>query len=321
MTGATSGVGLALARELVQRGATVVVTGRSQAKCERAAEWAQEQGGAGGRAVPLAAELSNLASARALAGRVMGLFGSVDLLFLNAGMSYGASSGSRGAPQRGPQGHDVLFASNCLGQWLLCQLLLPALERSALPACVVLTSSVLAYHGQHDLAALTRPRAFEGGGLAALAAYADSKLAAVLFGAELGRRLAAEGSKVRVRAVAPGMVATSLSVRGAARDAFAAPSSPPASRWWRQRFSAAEGAKFTLAAAFSPGNHVLYGPYHLPGLICWGPRLALVGWLIENVQRLLAGPPGSLVPWPEHPLLGDRAFCDALWREWSNALK
>jgi len=162
VTGSTDGLGRRVAAELAQRGAAVLVHGRDPAKVERAAG---EVGAAGG----LVADLSRLDEVRRLAGEA----GELDTLVNNAGVI---------VPQRreSADGHELTFAVNHLSHFLLTMLLAPGLRE---PARIVNVSSI----GQAplDFGDLMLERGYESYG-----AYAQSKLAQVLFTIELAERLA-----------------------------------------------------------------------------------------------------------------------------------
>jgi NAD(P)-dependent dehydrogenase (short-subunit alcohol dehydrogenase family) len=82
VTGAGSGIGRAAARALQAAGYAVALAGRRAAELERTASLAQA---GGGRMLPVAADVGDAASVRALFARVRQEFGRLDLLFNNAG--------------------------------------------------------------------------------------------------------------------------------------------------------------------------------------------------------------------------------------------
>ncbi len=134
--------------------------------------------------------MADLASVRAFAETV----GEVDVLVNNAGvlaLPFGTS----------PDGVELHLATNHLGHFALTNLLLPRLRDR-----VVVVGSPSHRHGPLDLADLAwRRRAYRP-----YAAYADSKLANLLFMAELQRRLTAAGSTLRVTGAHPGSTATGI---------------------------------------------------------------------------------------------------------------
>jgi NAD(P)-dependent dehydrogenase (short-subunit alcohol dehydrogenase family) len=184
VTGASAGIGLETAKVLAKRGAHVVLAVRNLEKGEAAA--AQMTGD-----VELGLlDVADLTSVREFADRV----GPVDVLVNNAGvlaLPFGTS----------PDGVELHFATNHLGHFALTNLLLPRLTDR-----VVVVGSPSHRHGDLDVADLgwTRRR------YRPYAGYADSKLANLLFMAELQRRLTAAGSTLRVTGAHPGTTATSI---------------------------------------------------------------------------------------------------------------
>src|SRR6266568_4370483 len=81
ITGGTSGIGLAAARLLIERGARVMVTGRTETTLDAVREVL------GDNAVAVQSDASSLADADALADRVRSEFGALDVLFANAGIT------------------------------------------------------------------------------------------------------------------------------------------------------------------------------------------------------------------------------------------
>ena len=184
VTGANSGIGFEAAKALAGRGAEVVLAVRSPAKGEAAAALIR------GSVEVRQLDVSDLASVRAFAADV----GHVDVLINNAGIL--------GVPQsQSPDGVELQFATNHLGHFALANLLLPRLTDR-----VVVVSSQSHRSGVLDLDDLDWTRR----GYSPFAAYAQSKLANMLFLAELQRRLTAIGSILRVTGGHPGSTATSI---------------------------------------------------------------------------------------------------------------
>jgi NAD(P)-dependent dehydrogenase (short-subunit alcohol dehydrogenase family) len=189
VTGATDGLGRALARELASLGATVLLHGRDQKRLEEAR---REIGQATGsdRLRAYRADLSSLDEVRRLAREVTGEQQRLDVLVNNAGIA------GEGPRELSADGYELRFAVNYLAPFLLTHLLLPLLRRSA-PARVVNVSSV----GQVpiDFDDVMLERRYDG-----LRAYRQSKLAQVLFTFELAERLRADGERgVTVNALHP----------------------------------------------------------------------------------------------------------------------
>ncbi len=195
VTGSNTGIGKETARGLAQRGATVVLACRDVAKAGAARDDIARSTGRSDVEVE-ALDLGSTASIRAFAERFKARHARLDVLVNNAGVW----TTSRGTTS---DGFESIFGVNHLGTFLLTQELLPLLKSSA-PSRVVVLSSALHYRGKMGWDDLQyERRKFSG-----TAAYAQSKLANVLFTIALARQL--EGTKVTVNAVHPGVVTTEL---------------------------------------------------------------------------------------------------------------
>lgn len=185
ITGATSGIGRATAIALAAGGARLVLAVRDTAK---GAALTKELGG---KHVVRALDLSDLASVRRFAQSTTE---PIDTLVNNAGVASLTL-------ERTSDGFELQFGTNHLGRFLLTTLLLPQVT-----ARVVTVASQAERASRLDLEDLNWDhREFRGG-----RAYADSKLANLLFTAELDRRLRAAGSPVQAMAAHPGLVVTAI---------------------------------------------------------------------------------------------------------------
>ena len=194
VTGATSGIGKVTARELAQRGATVVVVGRSEARS--AATVSQIRRQTDNSSVEfLLADLSSQQDVRRLAKEFENRYPRLDVLVNNAG----AIMLSR---RESVDGIEMTFALNHLAYFLLTNLLLDRLKSSA-PARIVNVAS-----NSHERAKLDLDDIQVRGRYWGFGAYARSKLANILFSYELARRL--EGTGVTVNALHPGLVGTNF---------------------------------------------------------------------------------------------------------------
>jgi NAD(P)-dependent dehydrogenase (short-subunit alcohol dehydrogenase family) len=185
VTGANSGIGRAAARAFAGAGARVVLAVRHTAKGETAAA-----------AMPGTAEvrrldLASLASIRDFAD---GWSGPLDLLVNNAGVMVPPLS-------RTAEGFELQFGTNHLGHFALTNLLLPEVTGR-----VVTVSSTGHRMGTIDFDDLN----WERKPYKPWRAYGQSKLANLLFTAELQRRLTEAGSPVLATAAHPGYAATNL---------------------------------------------------------------------------------------------------------------
>ncbi|XP_053426406.1 dehydrogenase/reductase SDR family member 13 [Nycticebus coucang] len=197
VTGANSGIGKMTALELARRGARVVLACRSRERGEAAAfDLRQESGN--NEVIFMALDLASLASVRAFAAAFLSSEPRLDILIHNAGIS---SCG------RTREAFNLLLRVNHIGPFLLTDLLLPRLKTCA-PSRVVVVSSAAHRRGHLDFKHLDRPVV---GWQQELRAYADSKLANVLFARELATQLM--GTGVTCYAAHPGPVNSELFLR------------------------------------------------------------------------------------------------------------
>lgn len=183
VTGATDGLGRALAGALASRGATVLLHGRSE---ERLAETQRQLGAP----ATYLADFSSLEEVRGLAAAIERDHERLDVLVNNAGIG-----GGTGRREESADGYELRFAVNYLAPFLLTNLLLPLLRRSA-PARIVNVAS--AGQAPIDFDDVMLERRYDP-----MRAYAQSKLAQIMFTFELAKRLEAEGAGVTVNALHP----------------------------------------------------------------------------------------------------------------------
>ena len=191
ITGATSGIGEVTARELARRGMPVIIVGRSAERV--AATVARIKQATGVEVETLIADLSSQAGVRSVAEAFLQRHQRLDVLINNAG-------GFFASRQISADGIELTWALNHMSYFLLTNLLTDILRASA-PARVVNVSSDAHRSGVMRWDDLQFTRSYNG-----WAAYAQSKLANILFSNELARRL--EGTGVTSNALHPGFVAT-----------------------------------------------------------------------------------------------------------------
>lgn len=204
ITGATSGIGRAAMRALAARGAYVIGVGRSAARC-REAERAILAEFPHARVSFAVADLSSQRQVRALAAAIREYVnsaggGKLDALVNNAGAVSSWYTTTE-------EGYELQFAVNHLAPFLLTHELMPLLARAE-SARVVTVSSGSHYGARiawHDV--MLRRR------YGVLRAYKQSKLANVMFSAELNRRLGT-ASHIRAYAADPGLVSTEIGLKG-----------------------------------------------------------------------------------------------------------
>ncbi len=196
VTGATDGLGRALARQLHAEGAQLLVHGRDAAKLDALRE---ELPGAH----TLQAEFASLDDVRRMAADV----GELDVLVNNAGIGSGMPEGRERAESK--DGHELRFQVNYLAGYLLTELLLDRLRH---PARVVFVSSL----GQMpiDFGDVMLEHSYSG-----IQAYCQSKLAQIAYGMALAERFDAQ--EVTVNSLHPSTFMPTkmvLAERGAALD-------------------------------------------------------------------------------------------------------
>jgi len=196
VTGATDGHGRAVAGQLAQRGADVVLLGRNPEKCRRVqSEIAAEN--AGRRPEILLCDLASRAEVDRAASEYLASGRPLHVLVNNAGLVTLKR-------ERSVEGHELCFAVNYLALYQLSLRLLPLLQESA-PSRIVNISSDSYKVAKLDLDDLDlEPWSVSN-------AYARSKLAIIYFTMELARRLEAHGvANPTANAVDPGPVASNI---------------------------------------------------------------------------------------------------------------
>lgn len=245
----TGGLGFEDAYALASAGAKVIIAGRNPERGRAAVLRIR-------RDLPHAEvrfeelDLASLVSIQAFAHRLRTLAGSIDVLINNAAVM---------TPPRREITHDgfeLQLGTNYLGHFALTAALLPLLRRSG-RARVVTLSSIAARDGALDFQDLQCERAYKP-----MAAYAQSKLACLMFALELQRRSDSEGWGVRSIAAHPGIARTDLLPNGAGPRSAAG-----LARLflWFLFQPAAQGALPTLFAATAPEAEggCYYGPDRL----------------------------------------------------------
>lgn len=190
ITGATDGLGKALARRAAEDGDTVLLHGRSQERLEQVADELRQAGS--GEVRTYVADLARLADVRRLAQEVLEQEPRLTVLVNNAGIGNTNPDGSRDR-QESADGIELRFAVNYLADYLLTRLLLPRLKESA-PARIVHVSS--AGQSAIDFDDVLLEKDYRGG-----RAYTQSKLAQILFTFDLAEEL--DGTGVTVNALHP----------------------------------------------------------------------------------------------------------------------
>jgi NAD(P)-dependent dehydrogenase (short-subunit alcohol dehydrogenase family) len=185
ITGATDGLGRALALALSRHGARLLLHGRDPERLQRTRSAISDQ--TGNEKLHLyVADFASLSDVRELAERIAQEHDRVDALVNNAGI--GAITPGDGARMESHDGYEMRFAVNYLAHFLLTRSLLPLLVGSA-PARIVNVSSV----GQAplDFTDVMLEHGYDG-----IQAYGQSKLAQIMFTFDLAEELEAHGVTV-----------------------------------------------------------------------------------------------------------------------------
>jgi NAD(P)-dependent dehydrogenase (short-subunit alcohol dehydrogenase family) len=256
----TGGLGYETALALARAGADVVIAGRSTEKGRAAiAKIGAAMPGAHVRFELL--DLASLASVAAFGDRMQG--GAIDLLVNNAGVM------APPARRATSDGFELQLGTNYLGHFALTARLLPALRRGR-GARVVSVASIAHRRGRIAFEDLQSERSYQP-----WAAYAQSKLAMLMFALELQRRSDAAGWGVMSCAAHPGIARTDLFGNGPGSGGIIALLGRLPVPLVNQ--SAAQGALPILFAATSPGavGGGYYGPDGVREMTGW-PRVAAI---------------------------------------------
>lgn len=248
ITGANSGIGFKAARHLAAKGATVIMACRNLEKA-RAAR-ARLPADANVRIVEL--DLGSQASVKKAAEEILAEYPRLDLLLNNAGIMWLEEG-------RTDDGFERRFGINHLGHFTLTALLLPAL-RDVAGSRIVTVSSIA-----HRAGRIHFDNIHLDGQYGRQRAYAQAKLANLMFAVELDRRLQRAGAQTRSLACHPGIASTNLAGPGIAEETPLGIGRVVRWLWPLMTQSAEKGAWPTLYAATAPqaeGGHY-YGPARL----------------------------------------------------------
>jgi NAD(P)-dependent dehydrogenase (short-subunit alcohol dehydrogenase family) len=225
VTGANSGIGFEAALALAGKGARVVLACRDAGRAEAAVRAIREvHPGAALDALPL--DLASLASVRAFADAFRKSHAALHVLCNNAGVM-------ALPPRQTADGFEMQFGTNHLGHFALTGLLLEPLLATP-GARVVTVSSAVHYVGRLRFDDLHGERRYSRWG-----AYAQSKLANLLFAYELQRRLERGGASVASVGCHPGYASTNLQLAGPRMEGSS----------WMERLSVLSNRLFAQSAA------------------------------------------------------------------------
>lgn len=240
ITGATSGIGLATAAALAERGFRLVLLARSPARAEAALEAIARRAPAA-RIEVEPVELASLRSIAEAAPRILARCPRIDVLLNNAGVVLLRRETS-------VDGYERTFAVNHLAYFALTNLLRERLVATPGARIVSVASEAHRFGGALDFDDLQSERRYRG-----LAVYGRSKLCNILWTRELARRLA--GTGVTANCCHPGGVATRLGQTDAAWTRALA----RAIGWFL--LTPEQGARTSVYLATAPGLGSVSGRY------------------------------------------------------------
>lgn len=195
ITGATSGIGKAVALGLAAKGANIIFIGRNPEKCVEVAKLIKKKTH-NENVNYYVTDISLIREVRKVSDKIKNDFERIDVLVNNAGARFINY-------QLTDEGIELTLATNHLGHFVLTNELLPLLKNSD-DARVINVSSGVHYGGTGVIENITEQSKYDG-----RQQYSNSKLANVLFTYELAERL--KVTTVKVFAVDPGGVATNFS--------------------------------------------------------------------------------------------------------------
>ncbi|XP_048640601.1 dehydrogenase/reductase SDR family member on chromosome X [Marmota marmota marmota] len=288
VTGGTDGIGFATAKYLARLGMHVIIAGNNDAKAQEVICKIREET-LNSKVEFLYCDLGSMASIRQFVHKFKMKNVPLHVLVNNAGVMM--------VPQRQTKdGFEEHLGVNYLGHFLLTNLLLDTLKESGSPGCsarVVTVSSATHYVGELNLDDLQDSR----GCYSPHGAYAQSKLALVLFTYRLQRLLAAQGSHVTANVVDPGVVNTDLY-----RHVFWGTRLVKRVLGWLLFKTPEEGAWTTVYAAVTPdlegvGGRYLYNEKETRSLqVTYDQKLQQQLWATScQLTGLPDGSPGAIL--------------------------
>jgi NAD(P)-dependent dehydrogenase (short-subunit alcohol dehydrogenase family) len=199
ITGANSGIGFHTAKSLCAKGAKTILLCRSQEKAENAIFHIKKEF-PDAKTDFAVADLSSQKQIREMARNLLKRYQKIDILINNAGSWYSDFDLTADSIER-------QWAINHLSYFLLTHLLLPAIQKSDDPR-IINVSSDSHFHGKIQFKDVNLRSNYHG-----LRAYAQSKLANVLFSLEFERRKPPGFEHIAINAVQPGLVKTDIGLK------------------------------------------------------------------------------------------------------------
>jgi len=199
LTGGTSGIGLAVTKEIAKRGATVIFTARNLAQGNKVKDDVIALTG-NPNIICKQLELNDFSSIRSFVSELQsGLCSTIDLLINNAGIFFHP-------PEETVDGYDITFQTNYLGHFLLTELLVPKLTIGS--RIIFLSSAAQSLCKSVDLSTVSTFNGNAIGTSARFLNYSISKLCLLLYSQNLADRFKDQG--ITVFSVDPGSVETPI---------------------------------------------------------------------------------------------------------------
>ncbi|XP_047424819.1 retinol dehydrogenase 12, like [Mugil cephalus] len=240
ITGANTGIGKEAAIDLAKRGAKVIIACRDMEKAQAAVTEIIERSGSNS-VVCMKLDLSDTKSIREFAEAINKDEPKLNILINNAGVMvcpYGKTA----------DGFEMQIGVNHIGHFLLTHLLIDLIKRSA-PARIVNVSSMAHSWGSINLEDINSEKSYDKS-----KAYAQSKLANVLFTRSLAKRL--EGTGVTAYSLHPGVVQTDLWRHLSGPQQFVMKMVSPFTK------NSVQGAQTTIYCAVEPSLEKESGGYY-----------------------------------------------------------
>jgi retinol dehydrogenase-12 len=266
ITGATSGIGYETALGLARREFDLILVGRNQNKCKKVKNKIFHQAG-NSNVDYFVADLSDKGQIQKLAGQIRNQYNNIDVLVNNAGAYFLKRFETI-------DGYEMSFALNHLNYFLLTNLLIDTLVNAA-PSRIINVSSVAHKRGNIHFDDIHFKSGYNG-----FDAYAQSKLANILFTKALAKRL--KDQNITVNALHPGNVASSFGKNNGLI------------RYWVKRLikrnfiSSAKGAETTIYLATSDEVSDVTGEYFVDKKIAVSSALSNDEELGERLWELSA---------------------------------
>lgn len=252
VTGATSGIGKATAKQLAKQGGTVVIGCRNLAAGNDVAS--ELSVAIHGSVEAFQLDLNDLASVRQFVTDVSKKYSELKALINNAGVNF-----SKDPRQDAANDSEVIFHTNHVGPFLLTKLLLPLLKTGA-PSRVINVSS-----GAHEGSLVPsvphinfddlewRSRKYNS-----LVAYAESKLMSVLHAEEIARRYGSDN--ITAASVQPGLILAGSQLTRDILSPWMKAIMIPIGRWFMGAVSVEDGMQTTLHCALA--DNIQNGAYY-----------------------------------------------------------